>query len=209
MPNNISKDKAGNGATASITAAADFAYASAMLKSTPRSGYAFLGTGHESVAEHSWGTAVIGYMLARMAGADTARTVHLCLFHDLHEAATGDFNYVNHRYDVCDAKTALESICQGMKLIKDEILDFFSDFENRQSLEALLAHDADQLDFICSLRKQQAAGNEFATEWLKSAVERIRTDQGKELCAAIMQTSPHHWWYDQVDKSWWIERRKP
>lgn len=187
---------------------ADFAYASAMLKRTPRSGYAFLGTGHESVAEHSFGTAVLGYALAKMANADIARTVHLCLFHDLHEAATGDFNYVNHRFDVCDAPKAIADICRGSGL-EGEIGDLFDEFEKRESLEARLARDADQLDFICSLRKEQAAGNEFAEEWLKSAVMRVKTDQGKKLCEAIMRASPHHWWYDQVDKSWWIERRKP
>ena len=35
-----------------------------MLKKTPRTGYQFLGTGKESVAEHSFRTAIIGYVLA-------------------------------------------------------------------------------------------------------------------------------------------------
>lgn len=187
---------------------ADFTYACAMLKRTPRSGYAFLGTGRESVAEHTFGAAAIGYALARRAGADAARTVFICLFHDLHEAATGDFNYVNQRYDSCDAMAALADICRGTGL-QEEILALFAEFEARESLEARLARDADQLDFICALRQQLATGNEIAGEWLKTARERVKTDQGRELLAAILATDPAHWWYAQVDKSWWIERRKP
>ena len=58
-----------------------------MLKRTPRSGFQFLGSGAESVAEHSFRTAIIGYTLARLDGqADTGRVVQLCLFHDVPEA---------------------------------------------------------------------------------------------------------------------------
>ena len=78
---------------------ADFCNEVGMLRHTPRNGYAFLGSGRENVAEHSYRVSVLGYALARLAGADPARVAFLCLFHDLHEARTGDFNYVNHRYN--------------------------------------------------------------------------------------------------------------
>ena len=98
---------------------ADFFNEAGMLRHTPRSGYAFLGSGAENVAEHSFRTAVMGYALARMAGADAARTTLLCLFHDLHEARTGDFNYVNHRYNTCRAKEALDDAVCGTGLEED------------------------------------------------------------------------------------------
>lgn len=184
---------------------ADLVYESAMLKNTPRTGFAFLGSGKESVAEHSFGAAFIGLILAMLSGADTGRTIQLCLMHDLHEAATGDFNYVNHRYDKCDARAALEDACAGTGLEKD-FMDLWEEFEGRSTREAILANDADQLDMICSLRKQLAAGNRFAAEWLDTAVKRLRSPVAQTLCEAIMQTDPSGWWYDQVDKTWWINR---
>lgn len=190
------------------TSIADLIYAATMLKLTPRSGYAFLGTGRESVAEHSFGTAFIGMVLAKAAQADIARVVFLCLTHDLHEAATGDFNYVNHRYDHCDTMRALAHICAGSGQ-EDFIQNLHGEFCQAQTLEARLANDADQLDFICSLRREEAKGNSFASEWLKTATLRLKTEAGKGLCAAILATSPHHWWYDGVDKSWWINRATP
>lgn len=184
---------------------ADFAYEAAMLKDTPRSGFAFLGSGGESVADHSFGTAILGLVLAKLAGADAGRTITLCLLHDLHEAATGDFNYVNHRYDVCRAEAALADAVAGTGL-ENEICGACSEFESCETLEAKLAADADQLDLICALRRQLVIGNQFASEWLDSAVKRIKTEAGKELCAALMETDPNNWWYGQVDKSWWVNR---
>ena len=94
----------------------DFLNEVGMLRHTPRSGYKFLGSGRETVAEHSHRTAVIGYALAQKTGADAARTVMLCLFHDLPEARTGDFNYVNRLYDTSRERDALE----------DAVDDFFA-----------------------------------------------------------------------------------
>lgn len=184
---------------------ADLAYEIGMLKHTPRSGFAFLGSGCESVADHSMGAAAIGYLLASLCGADRGRTMALCLFHDLHEAATGDFNYVNHRYDSCDSVRALADACSGTGFEAD-LLEMFEEFRCAESLEAKLARDADQLDLICALRREEAHGNPSATEWLKTATQRIRTDIGKKFCDALLCCNPDHWWYGTVEQSWWVDR---
>lgn len=184
---------------------ADFLNEVGMLRNTPRSGYAFLGTGRENVAEHSYRTAVIGYVLARLAGIDPARVTFLCLFHDLHEARTGDFNYVNHRYDQCRAREALQDAVAGTGLA-GEVLGFWDELAQGQSPEAVLAHDADQLDLICNLNVELHKGNAFAGEWLKSAVKRLRSPWAKELAEVVLRTDPNRWWYGQVDGSWWINR---
>ena len=46
----------------------DFLNEVGMLRHTPRSGYKFLGSGQETVAEHSHRTTVIGYVLAKKTG---------------------------------------------------------------------------------------------------------------------------------------------
>ena len=156
-----------------------------MLRHTPRSGYAFLGSGKENVAEHSYRVSVLGYALARLAGADPARVTFLCLFHDLHEARTGDFNYVNHRYNQCRAREALEDATQGTGLAED-ILGFWDELADGRSLEA-----------------------ELAEEWLDSALKRLRTPLARELAEAVLRTDPNRWWYGQVDKGWWVHHREP
>jgi putative hydrolase of HD superfamily len=186
---------------------ADFLYEAGMLRRIQRSGYAFLGTGAENVAEHSYRAAVIGYVLARLAGADAARVTLLCLFHDLHEARTGDFNYVNHRYNECRAREALEDALEGTGL-SHEVLGFFDEFESARNPEAELAHDADQLDLLCNLAAELSKGNAFASEWIENALKRLRTAPARELAEQILRADPNRWWYGQVDRDWWVRRGK-
>ncbi|KAF0234382.1 MAG: hypothetical protein FD177_763 [Desulfovibrionaceae bacterium] len=185
-----------------LTRMADFLFEVSMLRRTPRTGYQFLGTGSENVAEHSFGTAVIGYALAHMAGADAAKTVLLCLFHDIHEARTGDFNYVNKLYNTHDARRALADGLKGTGL-SEPVLTLHDELEDAQSLESILAQDADQLDLMVNLKEALDLGNTYAKKWLDCAVGRLRTPQGRELAEAIMTTDHTDWWFLGPEACWW------
>ena len=200
------KDKKSGEAPAkdSLSRLADLCFEIGMLRHIPRSGFPFLGSGRENVAEHSFRTCAIGFMLAQMAKIDSARVIKLCLFHDLHEARTGDFNYVNHRYDSCDAIQALKDATRGTGLEK-KILALWEELEKNESPEARLANDADQLDLICNLQTELKKGNSFAREWLDSALKRLKTVEGTMLANKILESDPNNWWYGQVAKDWWID----
>ena len=187
---------------------ADLVFETGMLRHTERTGWAFLGTGRENVAEHSWRTSAIAYILGKMAGVDPARVAMLALFHDLHEARTGDLNYVYHRYDKADAESALTHATQGTGLA-DDIVGFWREFEQAESPEAQLAKDADQLDLIANLAVELAKGNTFAREWLDSALKRLKTPEGQQLAEQLLRTDPNNWWYGQVNKDWWINHCDP
>lgn len=181
---------------------ADFVFELGMLRRTPRTGYQFLGSGAENVAEHSFRTAMIGYILARRAGADVARTVFLCLFHDVHEARIGDFNYVNRIYNTSDPVLAFTHALEGTGL-REEVLDMWRELEAGETLESKLAQDADQLDFIANLKEEQDLGNPYAAKWLAHALPRLRTDVAREFATVIRETDQSEWWFARPDESWW------
>lgn len=185
---------------------ADFINEVGMLRFTPRTGYQFLGTGKENVAEHSHRTAVIGYALAKMAGADAARTALLCLFHDLAEARTGDFNYVNRMYNTSQPRLAMQHATEGTGLTED-ILGFWDELEGNATAEANLAHDADQLDMIFNLKRESENGNAFADQWLGNALQRLRTDEGRRLGRTAAETPTSFWWYNGPGNKWWEQKR--
>ncbi len=180
---------------------ADFFFELGMLKKTPRTGFQFLGTGAESVAEHIFRTAMIGYTLARLANADACRVVMLCLCHDLAETRTGDHNYVNKRYVSAKEQDAVADLTAGLPF-RDDILDLMGEYKGKESLEARLAHDADQLDLICELREQLTLGNRYAALWMEHAKKRLVTEVGARLAGEIEETDPSAWWYEGND-SWW------
>ena len=180
----------------------DFFNEVGMLRFTPRTGYQFLGSGKENVAEHSFRTAVIGWTLARMSGADAQRTALLCLFHDLPEARTGDFNYVNRIYNTSLPRKALEDAVFGTGLA-EEVLSLWEELERNACLEAQLAHDADALDLILNLKRELDLGNKGAAEWLRHARQRLRTPFGQDLARSIVETDHNAWWFQGPDASWW------
>jgi putative hydrolase of HD superfamily len=187
---------------------ADFLFEVGMLKRTPRSGFQFLGSGGETVAEHSLRCAVIGYTLAKMNGnISTDRVALMCLFHDLVEARTGDLNYVNKRYVVADEESALKDMTVGLPF-GDEIRDYTREFNEKQSTEALYANDADQLEMILELKELGDLGNRYAGEWITAAVKRLRTEDGKRLARSILNTDFSAWWFKEKDDDWWVHAGK-
>ena len=176
-----------------------------MLRKTPRSGYQFLGSGRENVAEHSFRAALIGYTLARMAGADAEHTAMLCLIHDFHEARTGDFNYVNSIYNTSRQRLAMEHALQGTGL-EDALLPLWDEQDAERTLEALLAKDADQIDLALNLVEERNLGNPYAAKWLTAAVARLVTEPGKALAQQIIVSDHTDWWHKGPDADWWVNR---
>lgn len=190
-----------------LKAIADFLFEVGMLKRTPRSGFQFLGTGHETVAEHGLRCAVIGYVLARMSeGLATDKVVLMCLFHDLVEARTGDLNYVNKKYVEANEAAALQDMTSGLPF-GDEIRGLVEEFNARATAEAEVAHDADQLEMILQLKELGDLGNRYCKDWISAAMKRLRTNDGRRLARSILNTDFSSWWFKEKDDEWWVNGR--
>jgi len=182
----------------------EFLFEAGMLKKTPRTGYQFLGTGGESVADHSFRMTVVGYVLASLEPeADGNKVVLMCLFHDLPEARTGDHNYVNKRYTEVDENAAMDDQVRGLPF-GSEMKSLFLEFNEAQTLEAKLAKDADQIDLILDLKEQLDIGNSRAKDWLSFAVQRLVTDPGRRIAHKILESESDGWWFDKKDSDWWV-----
>jgi putative hydrolase of HD superfamily len=182
---------------------ANFLFEAGMLKRTPRSGFQFLGSGAESVAEHIFRTTYVGYALGKIEkNVDVDRLIKMCLFHDLPEARTGDLNYVNKKYVVADEQKAIRDLTATLPF-GGELLDIINEYEEGKTAEALLARDADQLEMILALKEYKDIGNKYAEEWLGFSLKRLRTEAAKDLAKIILETDSSLWWFsDKGD--WWV-----
>jgi putative hydrolase of HD superfamily len=186
-----------------MKALANFLFEVGMLKRTPRTGFQFLGSGSESVAEHVLRTVFISYALSSLAPeADRQKLLLTALFHDLPEARTGDQNYMNKKYTSVDEEKALKDALCGLSF-KGEVEDLLRDFREQTSLEAKLARDADNIELLLQLKEQKDLGNPYAEEWIKFTLQRIATPEGKKLADTIIETDSTHWWFDK-NSDWWI-----
>ena len=182
---------------------ANFLFEAGMLKRTPRSGFQFLGSGAESVAEHIFRTTYVGYALGKMEkNIDVDKLIKMCLFHDLPEARTGDLNYVNKKYVTADENKAVKDLTSTLPF-GGELQDIIKEYEEGRTAEALLARDADQLEMILALKEYKDIGNRYAEEWLVFSLKRLRTETAKELARVILETDSSLWWFsDKGD--WWV-----
>jgi putative hydrolase of HD superfamily len=168
-----------------------------MLKKTPRTGFRFLGSGQESVADHSYRVILIGYVLARLSpGVDRSRVMEMCLFHDFVEARTGDLNYVYKDYATVDSAKAVAALTEDLDFGED-ITGLITEFKAGQTEEAKIARDADRLDLILELKEQKDLGNPYAQSWLEHAVKRLITPVGSKLAEEILETDFCSWWFDK------------
>ena len=185
----------------------NFFFELGMLKRTPRSGFQFLRSGQESVAEHSYRVTLIGFTLARLTpDADPFRVVSLCLFHDVPEARTGDLNYVNKQYVTVHEQEAINDLAKTLPFGED-FRAALAEYRAQETIEARLAHDADQLDLILELKEQNDLGNVYADQWIHFAQKRLVTGIGKELAAQILATDSTAWWFEGHDH-WWHKNQE-
>lgn len=168
------------------------------LKNIQRTGYQFLETGRESVAEHTCIASLIGFVMCRLhPEADALKLLSLCLLHDLPEARTGDLNSFQKLYASTAEELAIQDLVQGLP---DDfgIPALLEEFNAAQTVEAQLARDADQLAFVLDLKAQSDLGHLPPQTWLPFLRRRLLTDTGVQLYDSILHTASDAWWMDKL-----------
>jgi putative hydrolases of HD superfamily len=181
-----------------IEAIGKYLYEVGHLKQVKHSGWWLIDIRDpESVAEHVYRPAVLGYILAVLDGnADLMRVATMCLFHDNGEARIGDLNKVTSRYIVSKAGEAQAVSEQSERLpaAAEQLLALFREYEERSSHEGELAHDADQLECMLQAREYVVQGHPQAQDWIDRSFPRLKSDTAKHLAAVCMNMDPYSWW---------------
>ncbi|MFP4609089.1 MAG: HD domain-containing protein [Candidatus Natronoplasma sp.] len=159
------------------------------LKDTDRQGWKRVGVANpESVADHSYRCAVIGWVLGEELDLDTKKLIKLLLIHDVPEAKIGDLT----PYDVpCkEEKTDLEKRAlvelleeSGVKE-KEDIVSLWKEFESGESKEAEIARDIDKFEMILQAveykEKKEHAEKDFS-EFITMGKKEIETPEVERL----------------------------
>jgi putative hydrolase of HD superfamily len=178
------------------------ALAALRLKDEPRRGWVLRGVeGPESVADHSWGTALLCLLFAEAAGVDLGEALAIATLHDLAEAVTGD---VAARSDVRLREVSLEDKAVREVAAIDELLAGFDgaalrrrwdDYETSATPEARFVRDMNLIELCLQALAYQRGGRypESTTldgyaqldEFFVTAGPRVRTELGRSLFAEV------------------------
>ncbi len=154
---------------------------------------------HESVAEHSWMTALIAFLIKdEFPEADMDRVINMCLIHDLGEAFTGDVPTFEKSDTDEQTERALlyswidtlpESCRSEMSALYDEMAKRDTTeskiFKAIDSLEALIQHNISDLSTWSpneyEFNKTYADDKVLFSEYLIQLREEIRKDTYRKL----------------------------
>ena len=78
----------------------------------------------------------------------------------------------------------------------DHLVDLFAEFNEGHSIEAKLAHDADQLALILELKDLMDMGYKPPESWIQNVISRLETETGRKIARAVMDARRDEWWLD-------------
>ena len=183
---------------AHLLSAMNFFAEAGLLKRVKRSGWWVAGIKDpESVAEHCFRCAIIGYYLAHTEGADPYKVLIMTLFNDIHEARINDLHKMGHYY--IDFKAA-EKIVFGEQIapldgnVKRELAVLRSEYEAQKSKESLVARDADILECLIQAKEYVDHGHTGARKFLMRAPKFLKTPGARTLSRHLKQWKSDAWW---------------
>jgi len=181
---------------------ANFLFETRILKHTPRASLPYLKTPlKENVAEHSFYTTIIGWLLAKLESANENKIIKMALIHDLAEARGGERNLINKFYsEPLNEPKIMEEIALTYGLKDFEIKEIFEEFFKGESKEAKIVKDADVLAGMLLEKEVFDSGNKKAKKWLDVSLSRLKTKSGKKLGKFILQTDSDEWWLEVAKK---------
>ncbi|MEU3920545.1 HD domain-containing protein [Streptomyces sp. NPDC029004] len=167
-----------------------------MLKRAKRSGWWIAGVKDpETIAEHSFRTAVIGAVLALMEGADPAKVALLCTFHDTQETRVSDIPHIGRRYleAASNEKVTADQVSAAYPAVREGIQRIVEEYENSSSLEVIVAHDADKLECLVQAVEYREQGHQNVQNWIDTSRNNLKTASAQALAEAALNMTSVEW----------------
>ncbi len=142
------------------------------MKSIRRSGWVEREVRNpESVADHSFMTTLLSYILGRGKGMDTEKLLKMAIVHDIAESVVGDImtwkrdgeypegnKSPEEKYGI--ERKGLEKLLRNLdRDIRDEITGLWLEFEEQKSPEAVFLKQIDKLEMLLQVVEYHRTGN--------------------------------------------------
>lgn len=166
-------------------------YEAAVVKRMLRTGWQILGDNQEGVGEHTFMTCVIAYFLGKELKANLETVLTMAVFHDFHEARTGDLDKIAKFYMTRDQDKANRDIFAG---VDEDLLATLNEYEKKELLEARIVYEANVIAFLVELKLLIEKGNTHAQEWLDGNITRLRLPEAIALAKDLAAIDSQDWW---------------
>nr|WP_031158699.1 HD domain-containing protein [Streptosporangium roseum] len=171
-------------------------YEMGLLKRYKRTGWLVAGVRDpESIADHSFRTAIIASVIAALEGADPERAAFMSLFHDTQETRITDIPYVGKRYlkAAPNEEVTADQVAGVPRSVAEMVSDAVGEYEEKTSLEAVCARDADKLECLIQAVEYREQGHQNVRPWIDSSLAALRTPSAKRLADEALGTGSLEW----------------
>jgi putative hydrolase of HD superfamily len=175
----------------------EFLFEIGSLRNVQRSWRQHIGIDSASISEHTLRVIWLALILARKEGVkDEEKIMKMALVHDVPETRTGDLNYIQKVYVTEDEKRAARDALSGTSL-EDFFKDTLQEYEKRDSIEAKIVKDADNLEAELEIRELGERGSKMSKKWAAFRKEvrdkKLYTKSAKSLWDAIQDANVADW----------------
>jgi len=143
----------------------------------------------ESVADHSFGVAILCLLEATARGYDVGRALALALLHDIEESVIGDLTPQDKKKLASGGLYSMKVRARSKILRtvprerKPEFRRLWTDLDRGKTKEARLVKDLDKLEMALQASQYESLGtpHSFLVKFYKSAMTRISDDSMKRI----------------------------
>ena len=169
----------------------DFFYLVSELKKVSRKGWKVkVGIEYpESVADHSFVTAIMAMIISDGTDLDQEKTIKMALMHDLAESLIGDFmpDEISREQKRIAELDAMKEILSTLPVnLSKSCDDIWQEYIQEKSREATFVHDVDKLEMVVQAAKYSSEG--FSEQKLQLFVESARSEIKSKEILAILDT---------------------
>ena len=175
----------------------NFMYEIGTLRFIKRTWGQFAGESIANVAEHTFRLIWLSLLLAHhQSNVNESKLILMAMLHDLPEIRSMDANYIQTEYVHRNKIHALENTL-GWLENKNELMLIYQEFQDLQSIEAQIVHDADRLEPVLELQELKALGVKITQAWQElnhdQLIHHLHLDSSKEFLSQIIRANPHQW----------------
>jgi len=172
----------------------DFMRVVGKLKEVKRTGWVRSGVaGAESVADHMYRMAMMGFALGRVEGIDSTKCIKMALVHDLAESIVGDLVVEGDKQDNITReekqkkeREALYGICDALGgAAGEEIRTLWEEFETGDSAETRHLKDLDRFEMVLQANEYEEAQNMALPDFFRTTAGKFKTPFFQELDAEV------------------------
>jgi len=146
----------------------------------------------ESVADHSYSTAMMSMVLSDLSGLDTEKIIKMALLHDLAESVIGDItpDKIKGERKINIENKAMIQILENLPSnVSQQYIVLWNDFQKNSSKEANLLHEIDKLEmaFQAKFYLDEGISKEKLRSFFKTANNEIRNKQLRDILSSILE----------------------